>query len=180
MRGFQVGVDIGGTFTDLILVDSATGDFTVAKSLTTPDDPARAVATALEDALTRARVKAAQVAQVIHGTTLVTNAIIERKGARAALMTTAGFRHVLEIGKEARFELYDIELELPEPLVPRYLRFDVPQRTLADGSTLAPAVHLRQLPVRGRGRARHQGRPPDDRGDRSRRAWWAAVGRSGR
>ena len=103
----------------------------------------------------------------------MTNAIIERKGARTALMTTAGFRHALEIGKEARFELYDIELELPEPLVPRYLRFDVPQRTLADGSTLAPAVHLQQLPVRGRGRARHRGRPPDDRGDRSRRAWWA-------
>jgi N-methylhydantoinase A len=135
LRGFQVGVDIGGTFTDLILVDGATGDFTVTKSLTTPDDPARAVATALEDALTRARVKAAEVGQVIHGTTLVTNAIIERKGARTALMTTAGFRDALEIGKEARFELYDIELELPEPLVPRYLRFDVPQRTLADGST---------------------------------------------
>ena len=132
---YRVGVDIGGTFTDLILVRDATGDFTVAKALTTPDDPARAVAAALEDALSRAGVAADEVAQIIHGTTLVTNAIIERKGARTALLTTAGFRDALEIGKEARFELYDIELELPEPLVPRYLRFDVPQRTLADGST---------------------------------------------
>ena len=132
---YRVGVDIGGTFTDLTLVEDATGAFTVAKALTTPDDPARAVATALEDALGRTGVEAAQLAQVIHGTTLVTNAIIERRGARTALLATAGFRDALEIGKEARFELYDIELELPEPLVPRYLRFDVPQRTLADGST---------------------------------------------
>lgn len=132
---YRVGVDIGGTFTDLTLVDDATGAFTVVKTLTTPADPARAVATALKDALRRTGVKAGQVAQVIHGTTLVTNAIIERKGAPTALLATAGFRDALEIGKEARFELYDIELELPEPLVPRYLRFDVPQRTLADGST---------------------------------------------
>ncbi|HEX6349179.1 MAG TPA: hydantoinase/oxoprolinase family protein [Candidatus Dormibacteraeota bacterium] len=126
---------MGGTFTDLILVDDGSGEFTVAKALTTPDDPARAVATALEDALGRAGVAAGQVAQIVHGTTLVTNAIIERKGARTALLATAGFRDALEIGKEARFELYDIELELPEPLVPRYLRFDVPQRTLSDGET---------------------------------------------
>jgi N-methylhydantoinase A len=132
----RVGVDIGGTFTDLILVDDATGSFTVAKALTTPDDPSRAVETVLVDALTRAGVGAADLDQIIHGTTLVTNAIIERKGARTALLATAGFRDAIEIGREARFELYDIDLELPEPMVPRYLRFDVPQRTLADGSTV--------------------------------------------
>jgi len=130
----RVGVDIGGTFTDLILVDDASGEFTVAKALTTPADPSRAVEAALTDALGRAGIGAAQAGQVSHGTTLVTNAIIERKGARTALLATAGFRDAIEIGKEARFELYDIELELPEPLVPRYLRFDVPERTLADGS----------------------------------------------
>ncbi len=131
----RVGVDIGGTFTDLILVDDATGSFTVAKSLTTPDQPSRAVEAALADALRQACLDAADVAQVIHGTTLVINAIIERKGTRTALLTTAGFRDSVEIGREARFDLYDLDLELPEPLVPRYLRFDVPQRTLVDGST---------------------------------------------
>jgi N-methylhydantoinase A len=132
----RVGADIGGTFTDLILVDDATGAFTVAKSLTTPDDPSRAVETVLVDATERHGVAPAEVDQVIHGTTLVTNAIIERKGATTALLATEGFRDAVEIGKEIRFELYDLELELPEPVVPRYLRFDVPQRTLADGTTL--------------------------------------------
>jgi N-methylhydantoinase A len=132
----RVGADIGGTFTDLILVDDATGAFTVAKSLTTPDDPSRAVETVLVDATARHGIAPAEVDQVIHGTTLVTNAIIERKGAITALLATDGFRDAVEIGKEVRFELYDLDLELPEPVVPRYLRFDVPQRTLADGSTL--------------------------------------------
>jgi len=138
---YRVGVDIGGTFTDLILVDDAGGGFTVAKALTTPDDPARAVESALADALTRAGLRTGDARQLIHGTTLVTNAIIERKGARTALLATAGFRDALEIGKEARFELYDIDLELPQPLVPRHLRFDVPERTLADG------VHAQDLDV---------------------------------
>jgi N-methylhydantoinase A len=132
--GYRVGVDIGGTFTDLILVDDVGGGFTVAKALTTPDDPSRAVESALAEALARAGLGAGDARQLIHGTTLVTNAIIERKGARTALLATAGFRDALEIGKEARFELYDIDLELPQPLVPRHLRFDVPERTLADGS----------------------------------------------
>src|SRR5438094_925022 len=73
---------------------------------------------------------------MIHGTTLVTNALIERKGASTALLATAGFRDAVEIGREHRYDLYDLMLELPQPLVPRYLRFDVPQRTLADGTTL--------------------------------------------
>jgi N-methylhydantoinase A len=127
----RVGVDIGGTFTDLVLVDDETGAFSVGKALTTPDDPSRAV----EDVLVASGVPVAEVAQLIHGTTLVTNAVIERKGARTALLATEGFRDVVEIGREARFELYDLELELPDPVVPRYLRFDVPERTLADGSS---------------------------------------------
>ncbi len=127
----RAGVDIGGTFTDLVLVDDETGAFSVGKALTTPDDPSRAV----EDVLVASGVPVAEVAQLIHGTTLVTNAVIERKGARTALLATEGFRDVVEIGREARFELYDLELELPDPVVPRYLRFDVPERTLADGSS---------------------------------------------
>ena len=133
---FRVGVDIGGTFTDLILVDEDTGAFTVGKVLTTPADPSEAVETVLADALSRAGLRADEIKHLVHGTTLVTNAVIERKGARTALLTTQGFRDSIEIGRENRYELYDLMLENPKPLVPRHLRFDVPQRMLSDGSAL--------------------------------------------
>lgn len=133
---YRVGVDIGGTFTDLVVLDDTTGTFAVGKTLTTPQDPSLAVETVLRETLERAGVPAAVVRHLVHGTTLVTNAIIERKGARTALLATQGFRDAVEIGREHRYELYDLMVELPKPLVPRYLRFDVPQRTLADGTTL--------------------------------------------
>ena len=144
---FRVGVDIGGTFTDLILIDDASGAFTLGKELTTPDDPSRAVETVLADALKRAGVDAAQILQLVHGTTLVTNAVIERKGAKTALLTTAGFRDSIEIGRENRYELYDLMLENPTPLVPRHLRFDVPQRTLSNGENAQEldVAHVEQL-----------------------------------
>jgi N-methylhydantoinase A len=130
---YRVGVDIGGTFTDLIIVHNATGAFSIGKVLTTPDDPSRAVETALHETLQLAGVQPSQIQHLIHGTTLVTNAMIERKGAKTALLTTQGFRDSIEIGRETRYDLYDLMLEQPKPLVPRYLRFDVPQRTLMDG-----------------------------------------------
>src|SRR5579859_3274040 len=133
---YRVGVDIGGTFTDLIVLDDTTGHFAVGKALTTPQDPSQAVEAVLLETLERAGIDASDVAQVIHGTTLVTNAIIERKGSPTALLATQGFRDSIEIRRENRYELYDLMLEMPQPLVPRYLRFDVPQRTLADGTTL--------------------------------------------
>ncbi|MFL5802224.1 MAG: hydantoinase/oxoprolinase family protein [Roseiflexaceae bacterium] len=133
---YRVGVDIGGTFTDLIVVDDDSGAFAVGKALTTPHDPSRAIETVLLETLRQAGVAVHEVGHLVHGTTLVANAIIERKGARTALLATAGFRDALEIGRETRYDLYDLLIELPRPLVPRYLRFDVPQRTLADGSTL--------------------------------------------
>jgi N-methylhydantoinase A len=133
---FRVGVDIGGTFTDLIVVNQETGAFAVGKVLTTPDDPSQAVETVLVETLQRAGIAQAEVLHLVHGTTLVTNAVIERKGARTALLTTQGFRDSIEIGREQRYDLYDLMLEHPRPLAPRYLRFDVPQRTLADGTTL--------------------------------------------
>ncbi len=133
---FQVGIDIGGTFTDLILVNVATGEFTVGKILTSTGDPSEAVEEVLRDAVSRADVSPSEISTIVHGTTLVTNAVIERKGARTALLTTQGFRDSIEIGRENRYELYDLMLDQPRPLVPRHLRFDVPQRTLADGSTL--------------------------------------------
>jgi N-methylhydantoinase A len=132
---YRVGVDIGGTFTDLIVVHQETGAFAVGKVLTTSDDPSQAVETALLETLQQAGIAPETVHQMIHGTTLVTNALIERKGAPTALLTTAGFRDSLAIGREQRYDLYDLLLEQQRPLVPRYLRFDVPQRTLADGAT---------------------------------------------
>ena len=132
----RAGVDIGGTFTDLIVYDDASGAFVVGKTLTTPDDPSRAIESGLAETLAAANAEMAALDQIIHGTTLVTNALIERKGAATALLATEGFRDSLEIGREHRYDLYDLQLEMPRPLVPRHLRFGVPGRTLADGSTL--------------------------------------------
>ena len=130
----RVGVDIGGTFTDLMLVGGS-GEVEIGKVLTTPD-PSQGVEEVLAQTLERAGISAVAVHRLVHGTTLVTNAVIERKGARTALITSAGFRDSIEIGREHRYELYDLDLELPKPLVPRHLRFDVPERTLADGARL--------------------------------------------
>jgi N-methylhydantoinase A len=132
----RIGVDIGGTFTDLVIFDDATGHFSVGKTLTTPVDPSLAVETLVLETLERERISPNDVQQLIHGTTLVTNAIIERTGSRTALFATEGFRDSIEIRRENRYELYDLKLEMPQPLVPRYLRFGIPQRTLADGTTL--------------------------------------------
>jgi len=133
---YRVGVDIGGTFTDLILVETATGAITVGKALTTPVDPSEAVETVLRDALERAGVTPSQLENVIHGTTLVTNSLIERKGSKTALLTTKGFRDAVEIAREHRYDLYDIFLEMPKPLVPRYLRLEVDERVLATGEVI--------------------------------------------
>ncbi|MFN8592039.1 MAG: hydantoinase/oxoprolinase family protein [Thermomicrobiales bacterium] len=132
----RAGVDIGGTFTDLVVYDDATGEFVVGKTLTTPDDPSRAIESGLLETLAKAEAPIGSVEQLIHGTTLVTNALIERKGAPTALLASEGFRDSLEIGREHRYDLYDLQLEMPRPLVPRELRFGVPGRTLANGKTL--------------------------------------------
>ena len=129
----RAGVDIGGTFTDLCVVDDGRV-VAVGKTLTTPDDPSRAVETVLQETLERLGATFADLQLVVHGTTLVTNAIIERRGSPTALLATQGFRDAVEIGRERRYELYDLMVELPRPLVPRHLRFDVPERMLADGS----------------------------------------------
>lgn len=134
---YKVGVDIGGTFTDLLMIGDD-GSAVIGKTLTTPVDPSLAVESALSEALGHLAADARQVQALVHGTTLVTNAIIERKGAPTALLTTAGFRDALEIAREHRYELYDLNLELPRPLIPRHLRFDVPERIAADGTILQP------------------------------------------
>src|SRR6185437_761857 len=130
----RLAVDIGGTFTDLVL--ALPGRTLSAKRLTTPDAPDRAVIEGVAAILREAGIGAGQLDLVIHGTTLATNALIERKGARTALITTRGFRDSLEIAYEHRFEQYDLYMERPAPLVERDLRLEVPERLAADGSLL--------------------------------------------
>ena len=133
-RGYRVGVDIGGTFTDLVLIDVSTGERSIGKILTTPKDPSDAVEKGLSELLEREGINASQISTIVHGTTLVTNALIERKGASTALLTTQGFRDAISIGTEHRYDMYDIFIEKPEPLVPRSLRYGVRERMLDDGS----------------------------------------------
>jgi N-methylhydantoinase A len=134
----RIGVDIGGTFTDLVWVDDATGAVQVGKLLTTPKDPSQAVEQGVAGILGDAGGHAADVRSLIHGTTLATNALIERKGARTALLTTAGFRDAVEIGREGRYDMYDLFIDHPAALVPRHLRLEVTERMMADGSVRMP------------------------------------------
>src|SRR5882672_7235650 len=130
----RLAVDIGGTFTDVVL-ETADGAYAL-KVLTTTDAPERGVLDGVRTILAEAKCRPADVSLVVHGTTLATNALIERKGAHTALVTTEGFRDSLEIAWEHRFEQYDIYMERPDPLVPRDLRFGVPERVAADGAVL--------------------------------------------
>src|SRR6478609_1141502 len=123
----RAGVDIGGTFTDLC-VAGPDGIVAIGKALTTPSAPADGVETVLRNA------QRLDLAQVVHATTLVTNALIERKGAKVALLATSGFRDVIELARERRPDIYRLDVWRPEPLVPRHLRFDIAERTLADGT----------------------------------------------
>jgi N-methylhydantoinase A len=134
----RIGVDIGGTFTDLVWVDEATGAVRVGKLLTTPKDPSQAVEEGVVTLLHEADAGAGAVRALIHGTTLATNALIERKGARVGLLATRGFRDAVEIGREGRYDMYDLFIDPPVPLVPRQLRVEVDERILADGSVLRP------------------------------------------
>jgi N-methylhydantoinase A len=138
VAGYSLGIDIGGTFTDLVVYDHDSGRQINRKVLTTHDDPARAVAAGVAALLVEGRVEPTRVTRVVHATTLFTNALIERKGAPTGLLTTAGFADTLEIGRERKFELYDLRTEKPAPLVPRNLRLEVPERMKADGSVKHP------------------------------------------
>ncbi len=133
---YVLAIDIGGTFTDLVLLERRSGRQAVAKVPTTYPDPSDAVLNGIDSVLDSNNVEAVQ--RVIHGTTLVTNTLIERKGARTGLVTTAGFRDALEIGREGRYDIYDLGLELPEPLVERRLRFGAPERMNVRGDVMKP------------------------------------------
>jgi N-methylhydantoinase A len=141
---YSLGIDIGGTFTDLVIYDHESGVQVNRKLLTTHDDPARAVAAGVA-ALLRgqpsagdgsgdgAGVDPAGITRVVHATTLFTNSLIERRGAPTGLITTAGFADTLEIGRERKFDLYDLNIEKPAPLVPRQWRLEVRERVGPDG-----------------------------------------------
>ncbi len=136
MEKARLAVDIGGTFTDLCL--DWNGKLTSVKVLTTPRAPEEGVLTGVADILKLSGVKPADLGLIIHGTTLATNAIIERKGARTALVVTEGFRDSIEMAFEHRFEQYDIFMMKPPPLVARELRFGIPERLDGRGNVLMP------------------------------------------
>lgn len=134
---YVVGIDIGGTFTDFVLTGPA-GRVEIHKRLTTPERPAEGAVAGLRELLQRADVPLAAVTRIVHGTTLVTNAIIERKGAQTGLLTTRGFRDLLEMGFEQRYDIYDLFLRFPAPIVPRHLRREVHERIDRNGDVVLP------------------------------------------
>ncbi len=133
----RLGVDIGGTFTDVVLEDGG-GARVSAKVLTTLAAPEDAILEGIREVCRKADVAPGAIGQIIHGTTLATNALIERRGAKTALVTTKGFRDVIEMRTESRFEQYDLDLTLPEPLLPRNRRYVVTERVEATGRVLVP------------------------------------------
>jgi N-methylhydantoinase A len=137
---WRIGVDIGGTFTDVAVVEEASGRIGVAKVPTTPGDLAEGVLYALASAMSRYGVVDIEVGLLSHATTVVTNAILEQKGARAALITTRGFRDVLELRRSARANLYDLFQDAPATLIPRRRRFEISERIGADGKIVTPLV----------------------------------------
>ena len=147
---FTLGVDIGGTFTDLALLDRATGRLAAGKVLTSSEDFAKAVLEGIHRLLADEAVPPSAVRSVVHGTTLATNALIERRGAHTALLVTRGFRDLLEMARESRYDIYDIELEVPAPLVPRALVFEVTERMDRDGQVVEPLATDEVREVAGR------------------------------
>lgn len=134
----RVGVDIGGTFTDFAVLDPDTGQFEIGKVLSTPDDPARAVIEGLVDRISRSGHRPEDLAEVVHATTIATNTVIERKGPPTALITTKGFRDVILIGRQKRYELYDNLAGRPAPLVARDWVYEAHERMLWTGEVHAP------------------------------------------
>ncbi|MFL5796803.1 MAG: hydantoinase/oxoprolinase family protein [Actinomycetota bacterium] len=138
----RVGFDVGGTFTDFVL-QAGDGRLLTGKRLTTYPDPSEACLEGLDELMSGASVAWPDLAQAVHGTTLGSNVVIERKGSGVALVTTEGFRDILVIGREKRYSLYDLQIEKPDPLIDRSMTFEVPERVLADGSVERPLDEVR-------------------------------------
>ena len=141
----RLGADIGGTFTDVVL-ETTRGSFST-KVLTTYGAPEDAIIDGMHQVCAKAGISPVDIGQIIHGTTLATNSLIERRGAKTALITTEGFRDVIEMRTESRFEQYDLNLSLPEPLLPRQMRYTVPGRIDATGGELVPLTRDDIVPV---------------------------------
>jgi N-methylhydantoinase A len=137
MPSYRIGVDVGGTFTDLVLLQDDTGEVSEIKVLTTYPNPADGVIKAVQMALGHFLISGERIQSILHGTTMATNSLIERKGAKTALLTTKGFRDVLEIGRQVRPTLFDWTVEKPLPLVPRQWRYELNERVKSDGMILA-------------------------------------------
>ncbi|MEM7172677.1 MAG: hydantoinase/oxoprolinase family protein [Pseudomonadota bacterium] len=133
---WTVGVDVGGTFTDFFAHNEKSGQVHLAKRPSTPDDPGRAILQGLDELAAQAHIDLASVSRFSHGTTVATNALIQRRGADLALITTKGFRDLLEIGRQTRPHMYNLQLDFPPPLVPRARRFEVDERMTAQGQAL--------------------------------------------
>src|SRR3954465_1276468 len=143
MSRWRVGVDSGGTFTDICLFDEQQGKIETWKVPSTPDDPSRGIAQGVEEGMRRVAPEsgdrpAASIVYFGHGTTVATNALIQHRGVRTGLVTTDGFRDLLEIGRQKRPDLYDIQADKPPVLVPRELRLEVPERVDHTGEVLTP------------------------------------------
>jgi len=135
---YSLGIDIGGTFTDVVLYSHLDARVFSHKELTTPDEPTIGAISGIEILLAREQVKGAQVSRVVHATTLFTNALIERRGVKTGLIATDGFRDTLEMRREYKYDLYDLFIELPRPLIPREARLEARERMLADGRVDTP------------------------------------------
>ena len=135
---YRLGVDVGGTFTDLVLYDVETNEIEMTKTPSTPANQAEGVTTGIGMLVDRLGIDAGEIGFFIHGTTVATNTLLERKGASTALIVTAGFRDVLQIGRQDRPDLYDWRIPRTEPLVPRHLRFEVKERVLYTGEVHTP------------------------------------------
>ncbi|MGH7210786.1 MAG: hydantoinase/oxoprolinase N-terminal domain-containing protein, partial [Acetobacteraceae bacterium] len=135
---WRLGVDSGGTFTDLCLFDTTSGAIRVWKLASTPDDPSRAIADGVAEAVAREGAAISAIAYLGHGTTVATNALIQHRGVRTGLITTEGFSDLLEIGRQKRPDLYDLQADKPPPLVSRDLRLGVPERLRHDGQVETP------------------------------------------
>jgi len=135
---YRIGVDIGGTFTDFALSSATGGRMAIHKRLTTPHDPSEAVLAGVATLIAENGVDIGAVSDIVHGTTLVTNAVIERRGAVTGMLVTAGFGDIMDMGLERRYDLFDLRIKYPPPLVPRRLRIEVDERVRYDGSIERP------------------------------------------
>ena len=155
MNTLSIGVDTGGTFTDLVLLDRAAGSLAIHKLPTTPDDPAQGILQGIEALLAAAKRDAGDIDLLVHGTTLATNAILQRRHAKTGMLTTAGFRDVLEIGRQRRPSFYNLDVSKPVPPVTRDCIFEIAGRLDETGAEVAPldeaAVRAAVEALRGAG-----------------------------